>query len=816
VSIAAPLKTLKILTQSYVHDSETQTYVYKSGKVQWEGGTLEGTEITYFRDNNTIVATGFVRLIEGSVTAIMDRMEFSPEDATGILYNVILFDSEHNAYMTANIVRKEGVGYFVGEGCTFTTCDSKDPSWEVRGRKIQYYSQNFSSSQSTFLYVKGVPVFYFPYLAWPTVTRRQSGVLPPEYSIVRSSINKFDLGYRLAIPYFWAIDQEQDLTSTVEWVERRGPGVRLDYQYAFKAGMRGSLFYQRYFERDPRDPQNEAGALSAEDAASSDLKPPRFKAAFNHNQSLESQTRLISSGVAYSDSQFQREYYLIREPEPNYAQYANFSLSRQYSQGSVSLSATQARVFSEIALLNRNTDHKSRVQTLPALSFSYNTTLASRLTWNSGGSLVRYYREEGYNGVGTHLNPSLSYRFRLWKHFNVNTNYGKSLSAYHVWDSAIPGSSDDYSFEVASGSIGISTTLSRVWEQEQGVYSKFKHLLTPSLSYSFVEDVDQTAVSGTTPFGGGISTQRLMTFQLSNVLMVKRRYLERSVHIGNLAISKMRRNGMSEAILSRLETITGKEFESETVFLEQLQLLFANTLTDAEQEEILKHMEQGVSYNSRNLTNRPTREGKSWVMGTLNLIQPFDYLKADSNFKAIGPESKGNETEQGEGLLPLKLELSVLPSSNFSVNFFNRYHHQQQKVVEYSLEVKVGVSTYNKASVSFRENEIAYITPSGKSVSAASSFSFSDTFEASDRVSFGFSGTANLAGSSLRRRLVSDSVFLNYRPDCWKISVSLSESAGTTTTSGGVQKEYVDRTIYTSIVLGEFSLPQQILPNVGQ
>ena len=91
-----------------------------------------------------------------------------------------------------------------------------------------------------------MPIFYFPYLAWPTVKRRQSGFLPPEYIIVRSSVRKWDLGYRIGIPYFWAIDPEQDLTITYDWVERRGPGLRLDYQYALTKGMRGEIKYQEF------------------------------------------------------------------------------------------------------------------------------------------------------------------------------------------------------------------------------------------------------------------------------------------------------------------------------------------------------------------------------------------------------------------------------------------------------------------------------------------------------------------------------------------------------------------------------------------
>ena len=385
---------LSIQTQSYFHNPDTGTYLYRNAKVEWEGITVESTEINYHPEKHRLTAWGYVRVTEGSTVAVMDELEINVKNGNGIFRNAIIFDSSNKAYMTAEEVRRIGKNHFVAQTCTFTTCDPKSPAWQITGSEVNYYSQNFSSSQSTFLRVGNVPIFYFPYLAWPTVKRRQSGFLPPEYIIVRSSVRKWDLGYRIGIPYFWAIDPEQDLTITYDWVERRGPGLRLDYQYALTRGMRGEIKYQEFFERDARDPENESGSLSAEEIDSSELNPKRFKFEFNHNQQIDGQSRLITSALVYSDSQFQKEYELIDNPDPNTAQKLTANINRQFSNGSISLSATQTRVFSELALLNRSID-LTQVQHLPALSFQFRDTF-----WRSGraslspeisGSVVRYY-----------------------------------------------------------------------------------------------------------------------------------------------------------------------------------------------------------------------------------------------------------------------------------------------------------------------------------------------------------------------------------------------------------------------------------------
>jgi lipopolysaccharide assembly outer membrane protein LptD (OstA) len=739
---------LSIQTQSYLHNPEAGTYLYHNAKVEWEGISVESTEILYHPGKNKLTAKGYVRVTEGEIIAVMDELEINIKDGNGLFINVIFYDASSKAYMTAKEVRRVGKGEYNAKTCTFTTCNPKSPAWQIAGSEVNYYSQNFSSSSSSTLRVGGVPVFYFPYLAWPTVKRRQSGFLPPEYLIVRSSLRKFDLGYRIGIPYFWDIDPEQDLTLTYDWVERRGPGIRLDYQYAWKEGMRGEIKYQQFFERDPRDPENESGSLSSEEIESSELNPQRFKFEFNHNQQLDGQSRLIASALVYSDSQFQKEYELVDSPTPNTAQQLSANINRQFPKGSVTLSATQTRVFSELAILNRKID-LTQIQYLPALSFQFSDTLwrsgKSTLSSSLSGSAVRYYRVQGYNGEGASVTPRLNFQFPLFQHFNASLDLGKKISSYKVRDPDVSGSEDAYGFNILDGKVEINTTLSRTFRTDSGIYSRFKHLIIPRLQYEYIEDVRQTSVSGV-PFGGTFSTRRLATFLLGNVLLVKRRFFERSY---------------SQA--------GGK-----------------------------------------------TREGKSRNLASFNFVQNYDFLKKDRYFQPVGPAIKGNETESGQPLLPLRSILKFTPGTAFSINLFNRYHHQKRRVVEYSAAVSLGLSAHNKASVNFRNNEDAYQTPYGNDVVAANTFGFGNSFEASDELAFGFSGTVNLDADSytFRRRLSSSAFTMDYRPDCWNIRLALTENVGKTLSNSGREKEYIDRTLYVYINLGGISIPEQILPDL--
>ena len=278
----------------------------------------------------------------------------------------------------------------------------------------------------------------------------------------------------------------------------------------------------------------------------------------------------------------------------------------------------------------------------------------------------------------------------------------------------------------------------------------------------------------------------------------------------------MRRRHMDVAIIRKLGLIQGKEFASEKLFVDQLDKLFGGALSAQQKDTILAYAEKGVVPLISSQIRGQTREGKSWNMASLNFVQHYDVLKKDPDFQPIGPAVKGNETDSGQPLLPLRTTLSFNPGPGFSINYFNRYHHQKHQVVEYYTDFGFRFSAHNKASVNFHKNEFSYQTPYGNDISTSNTFGFSNSFEASDELAFGFSGTVNLDADSIafRSRLTSRTFTLDYSPDCWNIRLVLTENVGKTTTSSGREKEYVDRTLYAYINLGGIAIPEQILPGL--
>jgi hypothetical protein len=66
---------LQVRAQSYTLDPETGIARYKNASLTWQSIVIDGTEVLYDTRQQLIRAEGYVRVSEGSVTAVMERLE---------------------------------------------------------------------------------------------------------------------------------------------------------------------------------------------------------------------------------------------------------------------------------------------------------------------------------------------------------------------------------------------------------------------------------------------------------------------------------------------------------------------------------------------------------------------------------------------------------------------------------------------------------------------------------------------------------------------------------------------------------------------
>src|SRR5260370_18231716 len=141
--------------------------------------------------------------------------------------------------LAANAGRRINGNRFELARSVYSPCDlckndpSAPPAWQFKAREISDDKElKLIEFRDAVLEIDGVPVLYTPYLAEPDPSvKRASGFLTP--TLGNSNTN----GFHVAIPCFWVIDADKDLTLAPRFTTRAGELLAGQYRQRFSNGM---------------------------------------------------------------------------------------------------------------------------------------------------------------------------------------------------------------------------------------------------------------------------------------------------------------------------------------------------------------------------------------------------------------------------------------------------------------------------------------------------------------------------------------------------------------------------------------------------
>lgn len=109
------------------------------------------------------------------------------------------------------------------DAATYSSCprgeDGKEPAWELRTERLELdLPANEGRATGAVLRFQGVPILAAPSFSFPLTSERKSGWLPPHLGADNRS------GFELAVPYYFNLAPNYDLTLTPFTMTRRGFG----------------------------------------------------------------------------------------------------------------------------------------------------------------------------------------------------------------------------------------------------------------------------------------------------------------------------------------------------------------------------------------------------------------------------------------------------------------------------------------------------------------------------------------------------------------------------------------------------------------
>ena len=108
----------------------------------------------------------------------------------------------------------------------YTSCPTGNQDWVVHAGDLKIDKEDGTgTAHNAWLEFKGTPVFYSPYLEFPTDSRRKSGFLAPSFGSTQRA------GFNISAPYYWNIAPNYDATFRPRYLTKRGILLAGEFRY---------------------------------------------------------------------------------------------------------------------------------------------------------------------------------------------------------------------------------------------------------------------------------------------------------------------------------------------------------------------------------------------------------------------------------------------------------------------------------------------------------------------------------------------------------------------------------------------------------
>ena len=209
---------------------------------------LLADEVSYNERTDTVTASGHVSLLQPTGEVLFaNYMELSDSMNNGFGTSVRMLLADHSR-LAANTARRVNGNLTQLRRAVYSPCDlcksdpTKPPAWQLKAEKI---SDNKATKLLEFedatMEIDGVPVFYAPYLSAPDPSvKRASGFLMPSFG------NSNLTGFHIALPYYWVLGPDKDLTLSPRFTTRAGELLAGQYRQRFANGELNAIASVNY------------------------------------------------------------------------------------------------------------------------------------------------------------------------------------------------------------------------------------------------------------------------------------------------------------------------------------------------------------------------------------------------------------------------------------------------------------------------------------------------------------------------------------------------------------------------------------------
>jgi LPS-assembly protein len=469
----------------------------KQEVVRDEYAILENTVIVWYQDitvhadkltvnlkTKDVVAEGHVILDQGPTRITGDHIVFNLDSKTGTFFNAT--GSLHpDMYFVGDKIERLADDHYRLTNGMFTSCDLDNPSWSFHVAVADITLDDYAHMQDVTFRAHNIPLIFTPRLVWPTKSDRSQGFLIPRILFSPT------YGDRLELGYFVPFGDTADVTFYGDINDKNYNGAGINIRYRPSENIKhGDL--SAYAVHDPTTGRNEwrynyqhsqnnlpggfRGVVDVEDISNLE-----FFRRFGHDPRLHTLSQIYSSAYltknrsTYSFNILtDRRDILLGNVDPN------DPLAPPARQRFEQLPSLQFRIY------------PNRIGESPfyySLESSASHLVTSGLT---NGPAANYYRADIFPTLSMQLHtpawlsikPQISVR---------ETYYSETLSDNSVANpfGLLEAVKNPVERFYAQGQVEVvGPSISKIYNESIGGFTKFKHVIEPRFRYLYTTDVN--------------------------------------------------------------------------------------------------------------------------------------------------------------------------------------------------------------------------------------------------------------------------------------------------------------------------------------
>jgi lipopolysaccharide assembly outer membrane protein LptD (OstA) len=483
-----------------------KVFLYQGADIKYEDISLKAAyvEIDFQKDlvtatgrtDSTGNETGIPDFTQGNQNFKSKSMTYNFKKKQGYIQTVVTKQDE--GYLHGQIVKKMANDITYIKNGEYTTCDlDHDPHFGFKFGKGKIIPGKKVVTGPAYMIISGVPTpLAIPFGLFPNKSGQRSGILIPTYGESKDRGFYFE-----GIGYYWAISEYMDLKVQGDIYTHGSWAIRPTYTYKSRYHFNG-MFNFSYAVNILGSPGSSNYQKSNDFRVrwmhSQDPKA-RPHSTFSANVNIVSNTfnkyNLSSSTEAYLSNTFQSSINYATNWNNKYYLTLNFSHSQNTLNKTISITLPELNFSVNQFYPFRKKIRAGKLRWYENISFKYN--LVAQNTYNS---LDSTFLEPGWekrmkNGIRHSIPISMSLRILKYFNWTNSINLADKMYSQSIRYSFVNDTSGGFykkdtvigfanAFE-ASYSSSINTRLYGMYQFKNGPIIAFRHMLTPSVSFSY-------------------------------------------------------------------------------------------------------------------------------------------------------------------------------------------------------------------------------------------------------------------------------------------------------------------------------------------